>query len=594
MMKLVKLKSVLSAFVRPVKEELPFFCLFLMAIDAIPLRLFVSNIHYRNLGAIGEFLLEDFPRAVVIAYLATFVVHFSRKKCVLMGGYLLATILLAVCLFLHLVFGKTLQPDIVTLIFETNAQETSEFMSSFLFTKGGISTMVICMLYMVLANVCERQKSKIVFFQKAKYKTILSLLFLAYMVLGLLSFSFYKTVLTAKSVYALPNHDGKYDAVSSVFYSLYSIRLINVEMKRAVEVTKNIQASSVTLQDNDSLYVVYVIGESYIKSHAQLYGYYLPTTPNLCNEEKKGNLFAFDNVVTPFNQTTLVMKNTFCCNSLADGEKWSDSPYFPAIFKRAGFNVYFWDAQKSDDPKAQGLNNFSMYSFYYHEYFINHIYKEIGRNTFKYDNDMVEDFEKVKMKGKHNLIILHLMGQHVECTNRYPKTKQFEKFDSNSILSKRTYLDVSKKQEIAEYDNATFYNDYVLKKIFDIFRDKNAVVVYFSDHGEEVYDYRDSRGRVDLNPKMLKEGIQSQYEVPFMIWCSDEYKQKNPQKVANIKEALKRPFETDNLCQVMFDIAGISTSIYKPLRDVLSPQYQCTDRIVGNKYDYDKVMQSVK
>ena len=36
--------------------------------------------------------------------------------------------------------------------------------------------MVICMLYMVLANVCERQKSKIVFFQKAKYKTILSLL----------------------------------------------------------------------------------------------------------------------------------------------------------------------------------------------------------------------------------------------------------------------------------------------------------------------------------------------------------------------------------------------------------------------------------
>lgn len=79
-----------------------------------------------------------------------------------------------------------------------------------------------------------------------------------------------------------------------------------------------------------------------------------------------------------------------------------------------------------------------------------------------------------------------------------------------------------------------------------------------------------------------------------MIWCSDEYKQKNPQKVANIKEALKRPFETDNLCQVMFDIAGISTSIYKPLRDVLSPQYQCTDRIVGKKYDYDKVMQSVK
>ena len=37
----------------------------------------------------------------------------------------------------------------------------------------------------------------------------------------------------------------------------------------------------------------------------------------------------------------------------------------------------------------------------------------------------------------------------------------------------------------------TLYNDYVLKNIIDLFRDKNTVVLYFSDHGEEIYDYRD-------------------------------------------------------------------------------------------------------
>ena len=152
------------------------------------------------------------------------------------------------------------------------------------------------------------------------------------MVLGILSFSFYKTVLTAKTVDVLPTHDGRYDAVSSVFYSLYSIRLINVEMKQAVEVSKNIKSSSVALYDKDSLYVVYVIGESYVKNHAQLYGYYLPTTPNLCKEKAKGNLFVFDNVVTPYNQTTLVMKNTFCCNSLADGEKYLRKQVLMCIF----------------------------------------------------------------------------------------------------------------------------------------------------------------------------------------------------------------------------------------------------------------------
>lgn len=82
----MQFKTILSAFVRPIKEKLPFFCLFLIAIDAIPLRLLVANIHYRNFGAIGDFLLEDFPRAGVIAYLATLVVYFFRKRWVLMGG----------------------------------------------------------------------------------------------------------------------------------------------------------------------------------------------------------------------------------------------------------------------------------------------------------------------------------------------------------------------------------------------------------------------------------------------------------------------------------------------------------------------------
>ena len=96
--------------------------------------------------------------------------------------------------------------------------------------------------------------------------------------------------------------------------SLYNIYLVNLEMKHAVDVTCCAKQSHVSV--DDSLNVVYVIGESYIKCHSQLYGYYLPTTPNLYQEKKKGNLFVFDNVVSPFNRTTLTMKNTLCCNSL--------------------------------------------------------------------------------------------------------------------------------------------------------------------------------------------------------------------------------------------------------------------------------------
>ena len=580
--------SFFSAFVRPVKEKLPFFCLFLIAIDAIPLRLFISNIHYRNIEAIGEFFLEDFPRAGVIAYLATLVVYFFRKKWVLMGGYVLATILLAVCLFLHLVFGKTLQPDVITLILETNVQESSEFISSFLFTKGGIATIVICLLYVALAIFCERKKRKFAAFRKIKCKQLLSLFFFVYMVLGILSFSFYKTVLTAKTVDVLPDNDGKYDAVTSLFYSFYSIKLVNEEMKQAIDVSRNIRQENVTSYA-DSLNVIYVIGESYIKSHAQLYGYNLPTTPNLLQEKESGNLFVFDNVVSPFNSTTLTMKNTFCCNSIRDKERWADCPYFPTIFKKAGFDVYFWDVQKDDS--IQAIFEYSLNSFVYNKDLAQESYTKISKNVFQYDDQAVSDFSaEVKNLGKCNLIMFHLMGQHVAAKRRYPHVKQFDKFTFKDIKRKTSYLDDSKRQMIAEYDNATLYNDYVLKHIIDLYRNKNTVLLYFSDHGEEVYDYRDSFGRGKLENKMLRQGLRSQYEVPFMIWCSDKFKKNNPSIVVDIRRSLHKPFKTDEICQVLFHISKFKPLCYKKQRDLLSPYFQEYDRIVADGYNYDEII----
>lgn len=55
------------------------------------------------------------------------------------------------------------------------------------------------------------------------------------------------------------------------------------------------------------------------------------------------------------------------------------------------------------------------------------------------------------------------MGQHVMATKRYPHISQFNVFSYRDIRSKQPYLNDEKKQMIAEYDNATLYNDYVLK-----------------------------------------------------------------------------------------------------------------------------------
>ena len=75
------------------------------------------------------------------------------------------------------------------------------------------------------------------------------------------------------------------------------------------------------------------------------------------------------------------------------------------------------------------------------------------------------------------------------------------------------------RQVVADYDNATRYNDQVVDAILARFTDRDAIAVYLSDHGEEVYDYRDFFCRshdLPLTPEVCKY----QFEIPFMIWMS--------------------------------------------------------------------------
>lgn len=144
------------------------------------------------------------------------------------------------------------------------------------------------------------------------------------------------------------------------------------------------------------------------------------------------------------------------------------------------------------------------------------------------------------------------------------------------------------KQEIAEYDNAVLYNDDVMKKIINHYRNTNAVIVYLSDHGEEIYDYRNSKGR--KNVPMSRMLLKYQYEIPFVIWCSDTYKKNHPKLISLFQSALNTPMTIDNVCNLLFRIASLKTPYYRKKYDILSSNYICCKRIVADKIDYDKIM----
>ncbi|WP_353935218.1 phosphoethanolamine transferase [uncultured Prevotella sp.] len=526
-------------------------------------------------------------RAMAISYLFTCIVYYSHKKWVKVLFLAIGCMLFGLNIFLWLVFHKIISPQIITLIGETNYTEASEFLSTFLLRGKGLLSLFILTITISIIIYVEKKKN----FLQIKNATcfcILSAIILLSSAVGFYHFNVYYQIFKSKTVDDCQIGDiFPFDALTATIYSLNAIRTTNNEMNFAIKVAEAEKGGSIT--EKDSLHIILIIGESYIKSHSQVYGYGLPTTPNLKLEEDNGNLFVFNNVVSPFNGTSPVLKNLFCCNSIAEGEKWYKSPFFPTCFKRSGYTINYWDNQRV--TKSQGTWDFSMNSFLFDKRLCQISYSEAAPEGFPYDDQLISDFERSgkKKDGKYVFDIFHLWGQHVDASERYPHG-QFSRFSAKDIRNNAPYMTESKKQDIANYDNATYYNDYVINHIINLYRDKNTVVVYFSDHGEEIYDYRDSKGRVEAATGQEKNWLKYQFEVPFVIWCSDKYKALHPDIVRRIKASLNRPFMTDNTCHLLFDLAGLKTIYYRAERDLISPKFKPSKRIVNNNTDFDAVM----
>ena len=335
--------------------------------------------------------------------------------------------------------------------------------------------------------------------------------------------------------------------------------------------------------------MVLVLGESYIKCHAALYGYEHNTTPLLIAERDRGNLIVFDDIVTPYNATSQVQKNVFSLNDKNAGEMWYEKPMLPTVLRHAGYKVFFWDNQRNYSKTE--MFTITVNSFIYNDTIAALSYDETSNGGLTIDGNLLVDFKKNSKvpRGKHNFYIFHLMGQHVHPVGRYPKKCGFDVFTADSVRRNDAFLNKEKRTYIAQYDNATLYNDAIMKRIFDMWRDKNTVVVYFSDHGDEAYDYRDHVGRGNVT-KPNATLFHYDNDIPFMVWCSDTFISKHTQLVNDLRNAAKRPGMVQDVGFLLLRLAGVKTPYYIPQRDISSPHYQPYRRIVYEIFDYDEVV----
>ncbi len=585
-----------STLVKPVIKEFPFFVLFAFALamgaladmfhicdieDLTPR--YVFGLTCRFLGGIAV--------ALTLAYGASCIIAATRRRWIKYAFYTIATIALGTFLFIWFNFGTRLTPEILNIVFETDLNETTEFWATFGTSPGTMVALAGMLGYIATIRIAERrwaQRQHHAFTSKTR-NILASCAIVACIGYAVVFWLIAMPFLHGSKQRSALNFGC--DAVSNTILATYGVKQVGDNTQDAIIATQEAMRSHPICNDQDSLTVVLVIGESYIKHHAQVYGYPLGTTPRLAQEQRHGNLFVFNDMVSPYTFTSLTLRNVFSLNSMAMNEQWYEKPLFTAIFKQAGFYVTMWDNQRQymqHTPFQANLN-----SFIYNKGIIDLCYNRMNAKCFDYDAELIQDYKKSSTAPhKHNLAIFHLKGQHFDARERYPKTKQFQVFSVKDYTAdNRQYMTDKKRQVIADYDNATLYNDYVLGLILDLFRNSNAVMLYLSDHGEEVYDYRDSRGR--KKPKGdIRNYVKYQNEVPFMIWCSNKFKQSHPELTNDIEQSLNRPAMIDAVGHSLLHLAGISTRFYVPENDILNARFTPRKRIVNENINYDEVMNS--
>ena len=366
----------------------------------------------------------------------------------------------------------------------------------------------------------------------------------------------------------------------------FSIYANGLTAKQVNKLVANIDKAQVDSCSHRSKEIVLIIGESYNRHHAGLYGYDMPTTPRQEARAEKGRLVPFTDVVAPWNLTSFVFKYLFSLYVVGDDGEWCDYPLFPELFRKAGYHVTFLTNQFLPQAK-EAVYDFSGGFFLNNPELSRAMFDTRNERLYRYDDGMLAEYDRLKKEDKeYNLTIFHLKGQHVDYRTRFPRDRR--RFNPDDY--ERPDLKKKELRILADYDNAILYNDSIVDQIIRRYEDKEAVVVYVPDHGEECYGegvhFYGRMHSTEITARLARE----EFDIPFWIWCSHDYIVKHPDVYGDILKARDRRYMTDALPHLLLYLAGISSPHYRDELNVLSPGYdESRPRILKNTTDYDKL-----
>ena len=320
--------------------------------------------------------------------------------------------------------------------------------------------------------------------------------------------------------------------------------------------------------------VVVVIGESASRDHHSIYGYPLPTTPTLDTVSR--GLSRFDEAVASSTLTAQNMPRLISfMTDLPDSKEWYEYPSLLQVFHKLGYRTYWLSNQEFSGKWSNLSSILSMDA---------DVVKYVGATDSedyslgRYDDALIPEWNDAwAAEDSLQLTFLHLMGSHFQYYNRFPEEKTVFSADDVLRVRNRKWLDREKAQIVADYDNSIHFTDSILGILMSDVRaySRPALLVYVSDHGENIYDDRDYRGR---DAKFV--------DVPFLVYANEAFLRDNPDLLKAMQDARQTPFSTSELPQMLLHLTGTDYELYDPTRDPLSDAFRPRNRWVDGEVYY--------
>ncbi|NCO62749.1 MAG: sulfatase-like hydrolase/transferase [Flavobacteriales bacterium] len=493
-------------------------------------------------------LLENILFSIIIIIPLCFIQNKKIFRLYFFISFLLFSISVFIETSYYYIFNVNLSPSAIYIFFESNNGEAKEFLSLYL---DIYLILYALLLTIIIVSAIVSRAMAIKYINKTHFK-------------GSNIIICFALILILIRVTPLRFQNLPYLILKSFYVVYFESKVLESD---AYKSEKGIfEDAKIADISNSKLYVV-IIGESTTRNNMSLYGYLRNTSPLL---SQRNDLSVFTDVISPHAGTTASITKALSLQNFDESLKENGS--IIQLLNAVNFETYWISNQQ---PVGWAETDITKLIFSCKNKF--YLSTESSEDTRSYDDVVFEKIDEVlNSKEANKFLFIHLQGTHIYYKNRYPESYNVfrNKIDNDLIVEASDY-DI-----LNEYDNAILYNDFVVNTIINKIQSekKESFVLYFSDHGEEVFNTKKFVGHND------DVGTLPMYEIPFILWQSEKYKQKN-----QIEIELRRSYMLDDLFHSIANLCRIKSEYVDSKRSIFNRSFKKRKRILLKNRNYDEL-----